>query len=1117
MYSLHLKKYVTFFIIFCILYLHFFFNIKVQAQHYSFRTYGLEEGLPQSEVWDMISDKRGYLWAGTNGGGLARFNGKHFQVFTKKHGLIDEQVRNLFEDSKGNLWISTFRGLSVYDGRTFKNYTQKDGVINSTFAQFIEDEKGRIWVYQFQNQNDRALLRFDDGKIENLLKTFSPTFGNGNLPTGIFQDRQKRVYTLSVQKGLLVYEHEKWQTAPLATHPKLKNKPAIALLCHDSQDRMWFLTAPLQGNPNEVELFYAKNDSITKIEFPDCPSNIIVHVREDSKRNIWFASFSRGAVCYKPDNSFQHFNQENSLLNNFLNVTTEDIEGNTWFSSRGKGIICFDKGRFVSISEKDGLKAPIVRSFFEDNKGLMWFGTAGGGIASFNGKNLTTYFENDQIIGRVKALDTTDTGKMLIASDAGLLVMEGNQYTKVNAQFGLPDNVLVSYVCRVLINGEIQWAIGTFNLGFFIYNPKTKKSTNYQANNSEVRHNYTHSIMQDSKKRVWVCTNAGLICYENEKLVRYDKKHQLQNDLVLQACEDKNGRIWVGTYGEGIAYLDENKQVFVHTTPRHSNIASSVIYSLILDNDNNMWAGTQKGVDKITFDKNGNIIHIKNYDSRDGFTGLECNGAANYKDKNGNIWFGTIKGAIKYNPKEENDTQKPPLLNITQLRLFFREIDWQDKTYKPFHKGLTNWFKLPQKLVLPYAQNHITIDFEAISFQSSEKIRYQWKLEGLDKDWTPETEKTEAEYPNLPAGTYTFLVKASNAEGLWSETVSYKFTILPPWYLTWWAIIGFVVVVAGAITLLIFWRIKALKAYQKHLEKLVKEKTVEVTKQNIELKQQKEEITMQAENLKYANLEITRKQQEITDSITYAKHIQEAILPQPQYIQDILPQSFVLFKPRDIVSGDFYWFEKISTNANEYKLIIAVADCTGHGVPGAFMSMIGNELLHEIVKEKHITSPEKILYQLHIRIRQALKQEETNNRDGMDIAIITIDYQQKIFQYAGAKSRILYAKNNMICEIKGDKMPIGGEQTEIERLFTLHNIPFTDDMKIYMFSDGYIDQFGGKNGKKFMISQFQQLLENITQKPMHTQQEILENTLQNWIAEAYEEQIDDITVLGIKI
>ncbi len=257
---------------------------------------------------------------------------------------------------------------------------------------------------------------------------------------------------------------------------------------------------------------------------------------------------------------------------------------------------------------------------------------------------------------------------------------------------------------------------------------------------------------------------------------------------------------------------------------------------------------------------------------------------------------------------------------------------------------------------------------------------------------------------------------------------------------------------------------------------------------------------------------IAHKNKDITDSINYAKRIQTAMLILDEQVKNAVPEHFILFKPRDVVSGDFYWFAE-----KEDKIIVAVVDCTGHGVPGAFMSMIGDSLFNSIVHDREIHEPNIILNELHKGIRTALKQSETDNRDGMDLSLLVIDAKNNIAQFAGAKNQIIYIQNNQLFEIKANKMPIGGEQPEEERLFTLHNIDITQPTMFYLFSDGFQDQFGGKQGKKFMIAQMRELFLKIHHEDMSTQREILDDAIHDWMIQGKEKQVDDITVVGMKV
>jgi serine phosphatase RsbU (regulator of sigma subunit) len=254
--------------------------------------------------------------------------------------------------------------------------------------------------------------------------------------------------------------------------------------------------------------------------------------------------------------------------------------------------------------------------------------------------------------------------------------------------------------------------------------------------------------------------------------------------------------------------------------------------------------------------------------------------------------------------------------------------------------------------------------------------------------------------------------------------------------------------------------------------------------------------------------EIEKTNQKITSSINYAQRIQQAILPEPKVFNAILPDSFIFFRPKDIVSGDFYWLEQ-----TEDKIFLAAVDCTGHGIPGAFMSLIGNEILTEIVTLHHIESPEKILQMLHEKIRRSLRQAESDNRDGMDLALCVLHKIDHTVEFSGAMNPIAYIQNGEVQVIRGDKTSAGGIQREEERIFTKHIIPKIDTpTTYYIFSDGYQDQFGG--GRKYGLPRMKELFTRIYMTPMDEQAEIIENEWLNW--KGSENPIDDILMIGFR-
>ena len=291
----------------------------------------------------------------------------------------------------------------------------------------------------------------------------------------------------------------------------------------------------------------------------------------------------------------------------------------------------------------------------------------------------------------------------------------------------------------------------------------------------------------------------------------------------------------------------------------------------------------------------------------------------------------------------------------------------------------------------------------------------------------------------------------------------------------------------------------------------IQEAFKEIQEQKVEIIFQRDRVKANSLKLRKAMDEIKNKNTKITSSINYAKRIQQALLPDLQQIKKYIPEIFVFFRPRDLVSGDFYWFMELDEN----RYIITAVDCTGHGVPGAFMSMLGVEFFNTIVNLKKIHRADLILNELHKDVRAALKQQESENRDGMDLALVLVDKKRQIMEFAGAKNPLVYIQNNEVFSIKGDKSPIGGSQLEEERIFTLNEVDISIPTKVFLFSDGFQDQFGGENGKKYMIKNLRQLYLDIHSHPFDVQEKKLEEEFTNWKGQGYK-QVDDVLVIGFK-
>jgi phosphoserine phosphatase RsbU/P len=313
--------------------------------------------------------------------------------------------------------------------------------------------------------------------------------------------------------------------------------------------------------------------------------------------------------------------------------------------------------------------------------------------------------------------------------------------------------------------------------------------------------------------------------------------------------------------------------------------------------------------------------------------------------------------------------------------------------------------------------------------------------------------------------------------------------------------------------------IEELESYYNELEQKVRDRTAEIMQQKEEIEAQRDELENQRnllaqtnQSLEFAYEEISEQKKHITDSIIYAKRIQNAILPPDDFVQQLLPQSFILYKPKDIVSGDFYWLYE-----NNGIAMVAAVDCTGHGVPGAFMSIVGHNNLDHSVSVKNATHAADILNVLNQLVTESLRQHRAHVaiRDGMDVALCCIDFNKQILEFAGANNPLVMVRNNEVIAYEATKAPIGAFVGEKLTNFAQNDIQMQKGDMFYIFSDGYADQFGGSEGKKFMKRKFKELLGEISSQPVNVQKELLEKAHNDWRGDG--EQVDDILVIGIRV
>lgn len=474
-----------------------------------------------------------------------------------------------------------------------------------------------------------------------------------------------------------------------------------------------------------------------------------------------------------------------------------------------------------------------------------------------------------------------------------------------------------------------------------------------------------------------------------------------------------------------------------------------------------------------------------------------------YSEPDGLTWIGGSEGLYYYdnNFKKNYNVKYNTIIRSVTINAN-DSILFNGTYFSNINKGynvpsLTQPSEL--KPTLQYKFNNLTFTFAAPYFEDENNLQYSYMLEGLDEKWSKWSSDNKAVYTNLNEGKYIFKVKALNVFNIESNIGEYEFEISPPWWRTTWAYIGYIII--GILILIFSIKIytRKLEADKRRLEGIVVERTAEVVRQ-------KDEILDK-------NKEIEHKNKDITDSILYAKRIQEALLPTENALNNDYFEYFIYFKPKDIVSGDFYFLKKIERSN---VIVAAAVDCTGHGVPGAFMSMLGISFLNEIISKPEVTHSDIVLNRLRESIIESLNQSgrEGETKDGMDINLIAYEYLNHKLEFSGANNPLYLIRNGELIEYKGDKMPVG--------LHDKMNIPFSRnkiDMQvgdiIYLFSDGFADQFGGEKGKKYMYKHYKEFLTSIHTKPMKIQRDLIEKEIIDWRGEM--EQVDDHIIMGIKV
>ena len=1082
---------------------------QISSADWRVTQYTIVEGLSQSAVSCILQDSRGFLWIGTQDG-LNRFDGYQFTVFRHQPGdtasLSNSYIRAIVEDKTGRLWIGTRDGLNRFDPEsgTFSAFFREGrkglSLSNNEIYNLHLDGDHFLWI--------KTMSGLDRMNLSNLeIRSFRHHYDSASLVSGtnayfpVFSDDKSRLW-VGAKDGLFLFD----KSSESFTHFKHERGNIRSI----SNDRIKSIFQTSRG-----ELWVGTENGLNKYD-------------EQT------GEFTR----YLPP-------AQAGLRVNEINDIWEDQDANLWIATEG-GLYYLDlidyqfKPVFLPIGERSVFHREIT-AIYQDRSGLIWLGTFSGLLKidtrlKFRVTRLTDFpgIQNStaDVIASVYMVD--DEQLWVGTWGAGLYLLNQGTGSITHFSYRHPNpsrTISNDFVHVIYVDQKGQVIIGTRN-GADIYDPETGRFSSFCKGQAWAeacrifRNNRIYSILQDSRGRYWFATQNGLHQFSEQGVRSFyeiaDDEHSLPSSNVRDIIESQDGFLYVGTIN-GLARLDPVTGVFESYQRKGRaetyTISNNEVTTLYEDRKGNLWVGTISGLNRfyrnpeafvvfsekdgmpnnfiyaIEEDRSGNIwvstnkgmaqLNISSwevtvYDVMDGLQNYEFNLGASFRSQNGQLFFGGISGLNYFYPEQIEINSLVPQIAITSITRINSEGSFRQR-------GET----IKEVKIQP-GDDAFTIEFTALDFTRPDKNQYAYILEGLDNKWVEIGSRPMAAFSRLPPGEYVFRVKGSNNDLVWNEEgASLRIIVIAPFYKTTLAYIlylsSFLMLVTGSFLY--------ITRNLRKTNQILREKEIA----SREVARQREELILKNRN--------------ITDSINYAKRIQVSLLPSERLFTKLFPESFIFYKPKDIVSGDFYW-----VNERKGKVYFAVVDCTGHGVPGAFMSILGLELLRNIISVRGIDKPSEILERLNKEFYTIFSTgDETDYtvRDGMEIGFCVFNRQNGMLEFSGAFSSLYLVRDNSIREICGDKVSVGlALEEEGEGIFNNQEIQIEKNDILYLFTDGYADQFGGEEGKKYKYRRFRHLLLNLHSLPMKEQKGQISESMVKWMGS--HEQVDDMLVIGVK-
>lgn len=858
----------------------------------SFEHLNSEDGLPNSTILDILQDRKGFFWFSSRNG-LFLYDGYNFTTFKTdlkdSFSISENWISYLFEDSEGVLYVGTWeQGLNIYDGKNenFTRYQANHG-INSLGSNQIrcikEDSKGIIWI----GTADKGFYSFN--KKEKKFSSFSLPTNCVNNCIDMVIDKDDNLWMTNSILELIQFNPNTKEVNVInkSFSSKQKSDEIISKLLLDKDGNLWI------ANNMSGLYFYDHENKITKHWFnginksKNLNSNIITDILETNDGQIWIATDGGGIDILDIDKGeiYHNTNNENdpaSLSTNAIYCLYSDRSNNIWAGTYLAGINIFNPGRRKfpyykpNPYNQSGLGSNSVLAIYQDKDNDLLVGTDGGGIYLYPKDKYGDKFidfrpnGNDKVKASpevVKTIYQTNDGTIWIGTwNKGLVKFDkkSSEFSYLGWDKGNSEKLTSPMVWSINEDDKNLLWIAVWPFGIDVYDWKKNKVVKHIRQSNGFKGKYSSHIFKDSKGRIWIATyDEGLNRYiaSSDRFVNYQyesvRLRSLSSNQVSTIFEDSKGNIWIGTLGGGLNKYNESTDDFT-VIDENNGLISNEINGILEDSNGDFWISSNEGIFKFSPTK----YNTRNYDTDDGLQGNEFNDCAAFKAKDGKLYFGGTKGFNAFYPEQIKDDSYHTPLYITSFSIFNELI-----TLNSPDSILKQSILETKKITLPYDKSVFTIEFNVLNFNRSKKNHYAYRMGNFENEWNYVDHKRYATYTNLDPGEYTFMVKATNNDGVWNEMpTTIKITITPAYWQTQWFRISLILFIIGLVLLTFYWRTRQLKLQKELLEIKVRERTNDLENANKKLEERQKEIVQQSEELKATLNQLHQTQNQLIQS-----------------------------------------------------------------------------------------------------------------------------------------------------------------------------------------------------------------------------------------------------------